>query len=131
MHANIRIEKKKFLTSLVLRDDMFRCTLCVLSYFMLPHFHLSHRYANRAKNIKNKPKINEDPKDALLRAYQEEIEKLKMMLIGKMPNELKHGNLSSTTIHYSLSASWYRLYFLESQTFSLIIESKKLLIFST
>ena len=25
------------------------------------------RYANRAKNIKNKPKINEDPKDALLR----------------------------------------------------------------
>ena len=25
------------------------------------------RYANRAKNIKNDPKINEDPKDALLR----------------------------------------------------------------
>lgn len=25
------------------------------------------RYANRAKNIKNKPKINEDPKDAMLR----------------------------------------------------------------
>ena len=25
------------------------------------------RYANRAKQIKNKPKINEDPKDALLR----------------------------------------------------------------
>ena len=25
------------------------------------------RYANGAKNIKNKPKINEDPKDALLR----------------------------------------------------------------
>uniref|UniRef100_A0A0N4ZJS2 Kinesin-like protein n=1 Tax=Parastrongyloides trichosuri TaxID=131310 RepID=A0A0N4ZJS2_PARTI len=35
------------------------------------------RYANRAKNIKNKPKINEDPKDALLREYQEEIERLK------------------------------------------------------
>jgi len=31
------------------------------------------RYANRAKNIKNKPKVNEDPKDALLREYQEEI----------------------------------------------------------
>ena len=28
------------------------------------------RYANRAKNIKNKPKINEDPKDAMLREYQ-------------------------------------------------------------
>jgi kinesin family protein 3/17 len=34
-------------------------------------------YANRAKNIKNKPKINEDPKDALLREYQDEITKLK------------------------------------------------------
>ena len=31
------------------------------------------RYANRAKNIKNKPHINEDPKDALLREFQEEI----------------------------------------------------------
>ncbi|XP_038053503.1 kinesin-like protein KIF17 isoform X2 [Patiria miniata] len=43
------------------------------------------RYANRAKNIKNKPKINEDPKDALLRQYQEEINKLKAMLMGEMP----------------------------------------------
>lgn len=40
------------------------------------------RYANRAKNIKNKPKINEDPKDALIRQYQEEIMKLKQMLEG-------------------------------------------------
>ena len=32
-----------------------------------------HRYANRAKNIKNKPVINEDPKDALLREFQEEL----------------------------------------------------------
>ena len=31
------------------------------------------RYASRAKTIKNKPKINEDPKDALLRQYEEEI----------------------------------------------------------
>ena len=28
------------------------------------------RYANRAKNIKNKPRINEDPKDAMLREFQ-------------------------------------------------------------
>ncbi|KAK3750121.1 hypothetical protein QZH41_008778, partial [Actinostola sp. cb2023] len=35
------------------------------------------RYANRAKNIKNKPHINEDPKDALLREFQEEIARLK------------------------------------------------------
>ena len=43
------------------------------------------RYANRAKNIQNKPKINEDPKDALLREYQEQIEKLKAMLAGQIP----------------------------------------------
>lgn len=38
------------------------------------------RYASRAKNIQNKPKINEDPKDALLREYVEEINRLKNML---------------------------------------------------
>ncbi|KAK1156113.1 kinesin-like protein KIF3B [Acipenser oxyrinchus oxyrinchus] len=38
------------------------------------------RYANRAKNIKNKPKVNEDPKDALLREFQEEIARLKAQL---------------------------------------------------
>ncbi|KAI3410394.1 Osmotic avoidance abnormal protein 3 [Globodera pallida] len=38
------------------------------------------RYANRAKNIKNKPHINEDPKDALLREYQTEIERLKQLV---------------------------------------------------
>lgn len=41
------------------------------------------RYANRAKNIKNKPTINEDPKDALLRQYQNEIQQLKDLLEGK------------------------------------------------
>lgn len=35
------------------------------------------RYAARAKMIKNKPKINEDPKDALIRKYMEEIKRLK------------------------------------------------------
>merc|ERR1712165_61151 len=38
------------------------------------------RYANRAKSIKNKAKINEDPKDALMKQYQKEIEDLKRML---------------------------------------------------
>ncbi|XP_020785387.1 kinesin-like protein KIF3B isoform X1 [Boleophthalmus pectinirostris] len=38
------------------------------------------RYANRAKNIKNKPRINEDPKDARLREFQEEIARLKAQL---------------------------------------------------
>lgn len=43
------------------------------------------RYANRAKNIKNKPKINEDPKDAMLRQLQDEIRLLKEQLAGKVP----------------------------------------------
>ncbi len=43
------------------------------------------RYANRAKNIKNKPKINEDPKDAMLRELQDEIRLLKEQLAGKAP----------------------------------------------
>lgn len=30
------------------------------------------RYANRAKNIKNKPRVNEDPKDTLLREFQDD-----------------------------------------------------------
>ncbi|XP_016070052.1 PREDICTED: kinesin-like protein KIF17 isoform X1 [Miniopterus natalensis] len=47
------------------------------------------RYANRAKNIKNKPHINMDPKDALLREYQEEIKKLKAILAQQMsPSDL-------------------------------------------
>jgi hypothetical protein len=35
------------------------------------------RYASRAKNIINKPKINEDPKDTLLKEYLDEIQKLR------------------------------------------------------
>jgi kinesin family protein 3/17 len=38
------------------------------------------RYANRAKHIENKPRINEDPKDAMIREFQDEIEKLKREL---------------------------------------------------
>lgn len=41
------------------------------------------RYANRAKNIKNKPKINEDPKDAMIREFQEEIARLQAQLEGQ------------------------------------------------
>ena len=35
------------------------------------------RYAHRAKSIQNKPKINEDPKDAMLREFQDEIARLR------------------------------------------------------
>lgn len=38
------------------------------------------RYANRAKNIQNQPRVNEDPKDALLREFQKEIARLKAQL---------------------------------------------------
>ena len=44
------------------------------------------RYASRAKNIKNKPIVNQDPKDALLKEYADEITKLKEMLEAQ-----KHG----------------------------------------
>jgi hypothetical protein len=38
------------------------------------------RYASRAKMIKNAPKINEDPKDAMIRQYQDELTRLKQEL---------------------------------------------------
>lgn len=38
------------------------------------------RYANRAKNIENRARVNEDPKDALLRQFQMEIEELRKQL---------------------------------------------------
>ncbi|KAM7401733.1 hypothetical protein PAMP_017027 [Pampus punctatissimus] len=49
------------------------------------------RYANRAKSIQNRPRINEDPKDALLREYQEEIKNLRALISG----QLGTANLSS------------------------------------
>jgi len=41
------------------------------------------RYASRAKNIKNKPHVNEDPKDAMLREFQREILRLKAQLAAQ------------------------------------------------
>jgi kinesin family member 3B len=58
------------------------------------------RYANRAKNIKNKPKINQDPKDALLKDYQNEIERLKALLFQKRAgtaNKTKSGSPASNS----------------------------------
>lgn len=40
------------------------------------------RYAERAKKIENKPKVNMDPKDALLMQYQEELERLQAQVNG-------------------------------------------------
>lgn len=67
------------------------------------------RYAQRAKNIQNKPRINEDPKEALLREYQEEIRKLKAILAqqsnichlhGRIPSD---GHLLMEQVAYFLS----------------------------
>ncbi|XP_077284900.1 kinesin-like protein 64D [Arctopsyche grandis] len=38
------------------------------------------RYANRAKNIENKAHVNEEPKDALLTRFQQEIDELRKQL---------------------------------------------------
>ena len=45
------------------------------------------RYANRAKNIKNKPVVNEDPKDALLREYKLQIDQLMKLLNEKQSQQ--------------------------------------------
>ncbi|CAM9722802.1 unnamed protein product [Chrysoparadoxa australica] len=73
------------------------------------------RYANRAKNIKNKPRINEDPKDAMLREFQEEIKRLKAQLAAQGDGEggdgviyvdgqaVKDGGDGESTIHKGAS----------------------------
>ena len=45
------------------------------------------KYANSAKNIKNDVRINEDPKDALLRKFQEEIKVLRQQLAKNITGE--------------------------------------------
>ncbi|XP_061639585.1 kinesin-like protein KIF17 isoform X4 [Phyllopteryx taeniolatus] len=52
------------------------------------------RYANRAKSIRNRPRINEDPKDALLREYQEEIKKLRALVASAaaLPSEVSRSS---------------------------------------
>lgn len=44
------------------------------------------RFANRAKHIKNKPHINQDPKDKLLQDYKLQIEELRKRLANKHKN---------------------------------------------
>jgi len=44
------------------------------------------RYAYRAKSIKNKPRINEDPKDAMIREFQDEITRLREKLANRGQN---------------------------------------------
>ena len=48
------------------------------------------RYADRAKRIENKPNVNEDPEHAMIREYQEEIERLRAQVAaaGKAEREV-------------------------------------------
>jgi kinesin family protein 3/17 len=61
------------------------------------------RYAARSKSIKNKPRVNEDPKDALLKQYEEEIKKLKQMLESN--NNGKGGMQALQQAHQQLMKS--------------------------
>ena len=56
------------------------------------------RYANRAKNIKNKPKINEDPKDAMIREFKAEIERLRQLLTMQAEGKLSIQDLLSNGV---------------------------------
>jgi hypothetical protein len=49
------------------------------------------RYANRAKQIQNKPRINEDPKDAMIREFHDEITRLKQQLASMMGDKQVSG----------------------------------------
>lgn len=53
------------------------------------------RYASRAKNITNKPRLNEDPKDTLLKEFQAEIERLRLQLEERRRLKLTASSMSN------------------------------------
>ena len=55
------------------------------------------RYASRAKNIKNKPRVNEDPKDTLLKDFQAEIDKLRSQLEERRRMRLTGSSITTTS----------------------------------
>lgn len=46
------------------------------------------RYANRAKNIINKPTVNEDPNVKLIRELRDEISKLKALMFSEQRTDM-------------------------------------------
>lgn len=46
------------------------------------------RYANRAKNIINKPTVNEDPNVKLIRELRDEISKLKALMFSEQRSDM-------------------------------------------
>jgi len=47
------------------------------------------RYASRAKQIQNKPRINEDPKDAMIREFHDEITRLREQLASMTGGKIR------------------------------------------
>jgi len=66
------------------------------------------RYANRAKSIKNKPKINEDPKDAMIRNYQDELSKLKEELAKRLGGKVGKDGTIEKVRNVQQKAIFYR-----------------------
>ncbi len=54
------------------------------------------RYANRAKDIINRPTINEDPNVKIIRELREEIARLKGLLGGDLVSWRRLGELEET-----------------------------------
>lgn len=53
------------------------------------------RYANRAKHIRNKPRINENKRDELLKEYEEEILALRAQLQQANTGPVDHSMVDS------------------------------------
>lgn len=80
------------------------------------------RYASRAKNIQNKPRVNEDPKDAMLREYQDEIEKLKKILQeSNLDDSVKKSNSTDVDLEEQIKSEKQKL----SKEFEEKVESLK------
>lgn len=73
------------------------------------------RYANRAKNIINKPTINEDANVKLIRELRAEIEKLKSLIDKNMASicELRHVSFLQIFCHYYFRKDIYRYIFID------------------
>lgn len=65
------------------------------------------RYASRAKSIKNKPKVNEDPKDAMIRQFQEEIQKLKEILAQNQTSPTNEIEIKGNEMDSAVSCEIY------------------------
>ena len=81
------------------------CSICV--HEMVSTY--STRYADRAKKIKNKAVVNENPMDKLIRELKEENEKLKKSLQGGGVPEVGGGALSAEGASICLQAFWTRM----------------------